>query len=164
MRDTFNSKEREYKRLSKIAYSNWGQGGVCVVLLVFYPLPAVVVFEVQRECLKGRGGGGSTPSPAGTSGLAKADIPHFQHIWYLLMKPINRSRALMVKCHASSCSFDSSRFKVNLCKKIANHQDNETDCFLHRSEPQQLDRVVPKCSWDLENRGSSSANELKIPD
>ena len=80
MRDTFNSKEREYKRLSKIAYSNWGQGGVCVVLLVFYPLPAVVVFEVQRECLKGRGGGGSTPSPAGTSGLAKADIPHFQHI------------------------------------------------------------------------------------
>ena len=71
MRDTFNSKEREYKRLSKIAYSNWGQGGVCVVLLVFYPLPAVVVFEVQRECLKGRGG--STPSPAGTSGLAKAD-------------------------------------------------------------------------------------------
>ena len=61
MRDTFNSKEREYKRLSKIAYSNWGQGGVCVVL--FYPLPAVVVFEVQRECLKGRGGGGSTRVP-----------------------------------------------------------------------------------------------------
>ena len=61
MRDTFNSKEREYKRLSKIAYSNWGQGGVCVVLLVFYPLPAVVVFEVQRECLKGRGGSTRVP-------------------------------------------------------------------------------------------------------
>ena len=40
-------------------------------MVLFYPLPAVVVFEVQRECLKGRGG--STPSPAGTSGLAKAD-------------------------------------------------------------------------------------------
>ena len=114
----------------------------------------------------------SIPSPAGTSGLAKGDMPpppppHSQQTPcpFLLLQIRIRSRVLF-PCYTFSWYIDASSSSSGHVQKKSSNLDIQTDClFLHPPKRDvQADRVVPKCTLDLGNRASSSVNELKIPD